>query len=230
MLHYSNVSLFGNRADFPAIMVWNTDNVSSPVQFKESLRTIVDVLLLQAASGGSLMKVAAGNHTAPDSQTIYAMLQCTPDMSEEDCSGCLKSAAQHIPQCCDSKRAATILLPSCNLQYGLGPFYNITRIQEVQAAVSMTSPPPVPAPAPVPAPPADEGMSATESLQYDFGKIRAATDDFSDANKLGQGGFRVVYKGKLENGKEIAVKRLSRRSAQGEIQESCWWPNFSTDI
>ncbi|KAL0409309.1 UNVERIFIED_CONTAM: Cysteine-rich receptor-like protein kinase [Sesamum radiatum] len=262
-LHYSNVSLFGNRAEWPAIMVWDTTNVSSPDQFKERLRTVVDGLSLQAALGGSMMKVAAGNRTAPDFQTIYAMLQCTPDMSEEDCSGCLTSAAQHIPQCCDSKRAATILLPSCNLQYGLGPFYNITRIQEAQAAVSMTSPPPVPAPAPVPAPPghgndntartiiiivatvvaclmvaicvgfclrkrtkkkavetipSDEEMSTTESLQYDFCKIRAATDDFSDANKLGQGGFGVVYKGKLENGKEIAVKRLSRRSAQGDAE------------
>ncbi|CAI9787886.1 unnamed protein product [Fraxinus pennsylvanica] len=38
--------------------------------------------------------------------------------------------------------------------------------------------------------------------------IRTATDDFSDANKLGQGGFGVVYKGKLPNGNEIAVKRI----------------------
>lgn len=37
-------------------------------------------------------------------------------------------------------------------------------------------------------------ISTVESLQYDFGTIRTATDDFSDANKLGQGGFGVVYK------------------------------------
>jgi hypothetical protein len=33
-----------------------------------------------------------------------------------------------------------------------------------------------------------------ESLQYDFENIRSATDDFSDENKLGQGGFGAVYK------------------------------------
>ena len=33
-----------------------------------------------------------------------------------------------------------------------------------------------------------------ESLQYNFETIRAATDDFSDENKLGQGGFGAVYK------------------------------------
>ncbi|XP_015382446.2 cysteine-rich receptor-like protein kinase 8 [Citrus sinensis] len=45
--------------------------------------------------------------------------------------------------------------------------------------------------------------------------IKAATDGFSDSNKLGQGGFGTVYKGVLPNGKEVAVKRLSRKSWQG---------------
>ncbi|THF96472.1 hypothetical protein TEA_017068 [Camellia sinensis var. sinensis] len=45
--------------------------------------------------------------------------------------------------------------------------------------------------------------------------IMAATDNFSDSNKLGQGGFGTVYKGVLSDGKEIAVKRLSRKSWQG---------------
>ncbi|THG11931.1 hypothetical protein TEA_009552 [Camellia sinensis var. sinensis] len=40
----------------------------------------------------------------------------------------------------------------------------------------------------------------------------------SDANKLGQGGFGVVYKGRFPNGKEIAVKRLSKNSSQGELE------------
>ncbi len=40
----------------------------------------------------------------------------------------------------------------------------------------------------------DEISSTTESLQFDFPTIRVATDNFSDANKLGQGGFGVVYK------------------------------------
>ncbi|KAJ4840533.1 hypothetical protein Tsubulata_027348 [Turnera subulata] len=45
--------------------------------------------------------------------------------------------------------------------------------------------------------------------------IQTATNNFSDANKLGEGGFGPVYKGKLSDGKEIAVKRLSMTSRQG---------------
>ncbi|KAJ0745030.1 putative protein kinase RLK-Pelle-DLSV family [Helianthus annuus] len=45
--------------------------------------------------------------------------------------------------------------------------------------------------------------------------IARATDNFSDSNKIGEGGFGPVYKGVLEDGREIAVKRLSETSQQG---------------
>ncbi|KAI4324663.1 hypothetical protein MLD38_030130 [Melastoma candidum] len=45
-----------------------------------------------------------------------------------------------------------------------------------------------------------------------------ATGNFSDENKLGRGGFGTVYKGVLPDGREIAVKRLSRNSGQGIIE------------
>ncbi|XP_051208986.1 receptor-like serine/threonine-protein kinase SD1-8 [Lolium perenne] len=50
---------------------------------------------------------------------------------------------------------------------------------------------------------------------FDVATILAATDSFSIDNKIGQGGFGPVYMGKLDGGKDIAVKRLSRRSTQG---------------
>ncbi|KAI8562777.1 hypothetical protein RHMOL_Rhmol03G0061600 [Rhododendron molle] len=54
-----------------------------------------------------------------------------------------------------------------------------------------------------------------ESLQYDLGTIEAATNNFSNDNKIGEGGFGPVYKGLLPDDQEVAVKRLSRTSGQG---------------
>ncbi|KAK2987271.1 hypothetical protein RJ640_017574 [Escallonia rubra] len=50
---------------------------------------------------------------------------------------------------------------------------------------------------------------------FRFEKLAEATENFHAAQKLGQGGFGAVYKGKLSDGQEIAVKRLSRSSRQG---------------
>ncbi|CAL9778723.1 unnamed protein product [Musa acuminata subsp. burmannicoides] len=53
------------------------------------------------------------------------------------------------------------------------------------------------------------------SLLFDFETLKVATNNFSDANKLGEGGFGPVYKGVLSDGQEVAVKRLARSSQQG---------------
>ncbi|XP_020163465.1 G-type lectin S-receptor-like serine/threonine-protein kinase B120 isoform X1 [Aegilops tauschii subsp. strangulata] len=51
-----------------------------------------------------------------------------------------------------------------------------------------------------------------------FKEIVLATNNFSNSNMLGHGGFGNVYKGTLEDGTKIAVKRLSKGSGQGVME------------
>ncbi|KAL6890185.1 hypothetical protein ACP4OV_008948 [Aristida adscensionis] len=60
-----------------------------------------------------------------------------------------------------------------------------------------------------------EDIEMVESMMIDVSTLRAATGDFAESNKLGEGGFGAVYKGVLPDGDEIAVKRLSKSSTQG---------------
>ncbi|XP_061986506.1 protein NSP-INTERACTING KINASE 3-like isoform X1 [Populus nigra] len=55
--------------------------------------------------------------------------------------------------------------------------------------------------------------------RYTFKELRTATDHFSSKNILGTGGFGIVYKGWLNDGTVVAVKRLKDFNvAGGEIQ------------
>lgn len=53
---------------------------------------------------------------------------------------------------------------------------------------------------------------------YTYEELAQATDRFSEASLLGEGGFGRVYKGMLSSGKIIAVKVLREACRQGEKQ------------
>ncbi|KAL1537399.1 hypothetical protein AAHA92_29918 [Salvia divinorum] len=258
-LRYSNATVYGTLATSPVYYLMNTQNVTSPEQFRADLRTLLDNLRRRAAGGSSARKVAGGNATGPDFQMIFGLVQCTPDLSSGDCTSCLVGAISEIPQCCDGKKGGRVLRPSCNLRFESAPFFNESRLQELEF---VPPPPPVIVEPPPPSgkksgsttqtiviivvvivvclilllvsaiiflrkikkhkpteiPQTVDEISTAESLQYAFSTVKAATNDFSDHNKLGQGGFGTVYKGKLPNGLEIAVKRLSRDSGQGDME------------
>ncbi|CAL5209769.1 unnamed protein product [Lathyrus oleraceus] len=67
-------------------------------------------------------------------------------------------------------------------------------------------------------PKTETDITTVESLRYDLSTLEEATNKFSEANKLGEGGFGEVYKGVLPSGEQIAVKRLSKHSGQGGEQ------------
>ncbi|PPD85453.1 hypothetical protein GOBAR_DD17610 [Gossypium barbadense] len=197
-----------------------------------------------------LKKFATSEANVSGFQTLYSLLQCTPDLTTSDCNTCLRGAIADLPNCCDGKQGGRVLTPSCSIRNELYPFYN-------QTAVSVSAPPPPLTPPPAITPgkskntlliiiaviasiavsvhllflcccllkrrarkkyKAVEEENANifkiETLQYDFSTLEVATNNFSNSNKLGEGGFGEVYKGALPSGQEIAVKRLSRSSGQ----------------
>ncbi|KAF3951411.1 hypothetical protein CMV_022931 [Castanea mollissima] len=268
-LRYSNRSIFNAMEANPLFAFYNTGNVPDVEAFNNVLLPLLNSLRNRTASGNSTHKFALQSAPAPNFQTIYALLECTPDLSKLECNSCLEQVQSYIPQCCNGKQGGKFVTPSCDIRFEVYSFYD----PSVEPPPSPPPPPPslppqVPSAAsPPPESPtttpgkesnssqttivvvvttisaavliisiciciylrkrnprkkveseAEDEISAVGSLQFDFGTIRLATQNFSDANKLGEGGFGIVYKGKFSNGQEIAVKRLSRNSSQGEVE------------
>ncbi|KAJ8627454.1 hypothetical protein MRB53_020761 [Persea americana] len=69
----------------------------------------------------------------------------------------------------------------------------------------------------------DEELPEMGPNTFSYNELRTATEDFNPSNKLGQGGFGVVYKGTLSDGRVVAVKQLLVTSHQGNSQ-------FETEI
>nr|POF09667.1 putative serine/threonine-protein kinase receptor [Quercus suber] len=73
----------------------------------------------------------------------------------------------------------------------------------------------------------------SEDLEVPFfslATIVIATNNFSSDNKLGEGGFGLVYKGTLTDGHEIAVKRLSRKILSGKKNRGFIHPGQSLNL
>ncbi|GLT67762.1 hypothetical protein SLA2020_400470 [Shorea laevis] len=251
ILHYSSQQLFGVMETDP--MGWPLTSITTATEvdaFNQALSSLLNNLSNRAAAGNSLLKYAADSTIGPGvfGGRIYSLVQCFPDLSQENCSRCLETAIQRVTFC-GGKIGCYIQQPSCNLRYETSPFFDAG-----DDIPQPSSPPPTEAVLAK-----GIGHSATttiiistvasllgilllvlwiflrkrkaeetgetieemieaESLQYKFATVQAATNNFNEQNKLGEGGFGAVYKGRLSNGQDVAVKRLSRSSKQGDTE------------
>ncbi|NP_001237891.1 serine/threonine kinase-like protein precursor [Glycine max] len=204
-LRYSNNSNLDNT--FPSVNLINVESVpdSDLTRFNNILASTVNDIKHEVMDSNSGKKFATKEVNFTSSVKLYTLAQCTPDMSTFDCDICLSMAISTLG---DGKQGAQSLLPGCNLRYELYPFYNVSAVS-IQS--ELTPPPPPPSSV-------VDDLIDVESLQFDLAMVEAATEGFSDENKIGQGGFGVVYKGVFPNGQEIAVKRLSVTSLQGAVE------------
>ncbi|XP_061376547.1 cysteine-rich receptor-like protein kinase 10 isoform X4 [Gastrolobium bilobum] len=221
---------------------------SDLTQFNDLLSSTLNDITQKAVNSPSDKKFAAKEANFTSSMKLYTLAQCTPDLSTFDCNRCFSSAISALPNCCSGKRGARTLLPSCNIRYELYPFYNASAVStqpELSSPSSGKSNISIIVAIVVPIVVAvalfilgccflrkraskkynsfrqdsiGDDLIDVESLQFDLATVEAATNSFADENKIGQGGFGVVYKGILPNGQEIAVKRLSVTSLQGTIE------------
>ncbi|KAB1216960.1 hypothetical protein CJ030_MR4G016027 [Morella rubra] len=62
----------------------------------------------------------------------------------------------------------------------------------------------------------DDEVSGIQNVRlFSYKELRIATEDFRPANKIGEGVFGSVFKGRLKDGKIAAIKVLSAESRQG---------------
>ncbi|KAF3777359.1 putative L-type lectin-domain containing receptor kinase II-2 [Nymphaea thermarum] len=192
----------------------SAENTSNPTSFDENLRILFSNLTSKAVQSSPTHFFATGKTLLPDSQTIYALVQCVRDISADQCGWCLRNASGDIEGCFNGRQGGRILRGSCSLSFGMQSFFasdpalvssvqpNHEKLKQKETTLTDTES-------------AEENETTFDLPQISLRTIQVATDKFSESKKLGEGGYGPVYKGKLPDGQEVAVKRLSGRSRQG---------------
>nr|KYP56629.1 Cysteine-rich receptor-like protein kinase 10 [Cajanus cajan] len=248
ILRYSNHNFIGNLTTTPSWYISESKNITDPEEpqkaedYMQSLR--------REATVETNKLYAMGGFNLSHGEERYGLVQCSRDLTNEECSQCLEAMIDEVPQCCRAKLGWQVLAPSCLIKYSDYMFYQITNqtssplpnpakkggtinsktliitIVSVLVAVALlsfsayywrylsnkdseTTPLSF-----------HDHIQRENALNADLPTIpliwiRQSTNNFSELSKLGEGGFGPVYKGNLEDGTEIAVKRLSKTSGQG---------------
>ncbi|XP_043687386.1 cysteine-rich receptor-like protein kinase 10 [Telopea speciosissima] len=254
-VRYSFQMIFSRMVYAGKFPHWNDlqPTVLNPNQFLQIENDLLNELIIQATSNSSNNSFATKEVKISGTGKVLGLVQCTPDISSDDCKSCLQLSMADLKGCCSSRQGGMVLGRYCNLKFQVSPekaggtrlvsfiaivgvpilvflasgfcAYHLWRRKgnQEEEEISQSQ---HPLRIDVEAQTSRivfhssilQGNQIDDSSELpliDYDAIRVTTGNFSDANKIGQGGFGTVYKGTVSDGKEIAVKRLSRRSWQG---------------
>ncbi|CAN6921738.1 unnamed protein product [Brassica oleracea] len=234
LVRYSNRSFYGSLG----LEILRSENYTRDVQANMTdLEITWEALMIGLIDQASSLYYAAGIRKLESSIShLYGVVQCSKDVSLENCTRCLQQNVIEYRSCCRGRQGGIISRPSCFIRWEVYPFLDLfdniapekdgknistgtivaivvvpvvllalgyalwARREAFTAFTTYTG----------------DDITTSGSLQFEFKAIEAATSNFHNTNKLGHGGFGEVYKGTLRNGTQVAVKRLSKMSGQGE--------------
>ncbi|XP_076959840.1 cysteine-rich receptor-like protein kinase 8 [Bidens hawaiensis] len=242
MQRYANYSMFSKMKSDHPFLGCNDFNISDRATDQNQFWERATDLMHQLANDASMdqkKRFAYNELPYNKSGKIYGYAQCTPDLSGSDCKKCVQDSIDRLQRKCYGTQGARAWAASCIVRFENYKFLKFPeksgktkrliivmsivaivvflvcicyyfiakrRIRPITSNHFRDE--------------ADESTKTIteQSLQYELHTIEEATNNFSIENKIGEGGFGVVYKGILSDGTEIAVKRLSQGSAQGSLE------------
>ncbi|XP_028798662.1 cysteine-rich receptor-like protein kinase 10 isoform X2 [Neltuma alba] len=226
ILRYSNKNFFGNVTTSPWWYAAGSKTVSDLTEGKKA-ESFMRGLIVKAMENTTELG-SRGEFDLGGGKKRYALVQCSRDLNTQGCRRCLEAMVDKVAQCCEQKLGWQVLAPSCLIKYDDYMFYQASsspnpnsptahdgdsKSKVIIISVSLSV--------------AIAILSfsififwRTRTSRKDLPTIplpviQRSTHQFSEASKLGEGGFGPVYKGTLPDGREIAVKRLSQSSGQG---------------
>lgn len=119
LLRYSNKNFFGKLSLWPRIPMFDATQ-NSTGEFDSDARILMKGLIEM----GSEAPLMFGTHmfNINGTQRRYGWVQCSRDITCEECRTCLSNMLQEVEYCCEEKQVWRIFSPSCVVMYETQPF------------------------------------------------------------------------------------------------------------
>ncbi|CAJ1920699.1 unnamed protein product [Sphenostylis stenocarpa] len=121
-LRYNIESFFGEVDTSFGIFYFNVENVTDPEAFNKKLGALMDHIRAQAVMPNE-KGLGKGKSVLSPFVTLYALVQCTRDLSEISCAQCLAIAVNNFANFCSHRKGCRVLYSSCYVRYELYPFF-----------------------------------------------------------------------------------------------------------
>ncbi|KAI3898263.1 hypothetical protein MKX03_011331 [Papaver bracteatum] len=147
-LRYSDENYFSILNEEPSTVITYLDNrrITNQAQYIDIVTRLLDDLVIEAVSNTSVSPslYAASSVNYQRFSQVYAMVQCTPDLTPSLCNTCLRSALTRLPS---DAQGARVFFPSCSLRFEYDPSYeNYMHTIEASVPTLQASPPTLQAP------------------------------------------------------------------------------------
>lgn len=125
MVRYSSDPMLGVMEETP---YWDMNRglfASDSKRYGRAVDKLLERFPPKASAGNSKLKYVTGETFVNETVKIFAVAQCTPDLTRGDCLKCLDDAVMEIKSRSSStgQRGARFLFPSCNVRYEEDKFY-----------------------------------------------------------------------------------------------------------
>nr|XP_017242407.1 PREDICTED: cysteine-rich receptor-like protein kinase 3 isoform X2 [Daucus carota subsp. sativus] len=228
-LRYDGYRFFGEISDDEVFCAGN-EFAGNKSLLRESVGELVRNLGVKGAKNEGF---SVGNYNKGDFQ-VYGLVQCWRFLNKTDCEKCLEGLVAKVGSCLP-KTEGSVLNSGCYVRYSTHKFYHNSRTTAASIQTKGGSKHLTLVLAGISAGIASLMLASTtyfflkkhmekqrrEKEQYDYlasvtdsklifsyEMLEKATKYFHDSNKLGEGGSGHIYKGRLPDGRTVAIKRI----------------------
>ncbi|KAJ0771100.1 putative protein kinase RLK-Pelle-DLSV family [Helianthus annuus] len=239
-VRYENYNFY-TQANTVVYSFCNNKTAHQPREFRKAAEKLL--LDLQIAAPRTKKYYAASTRKiVVDNETVYAIAQCNLNVSQSSCLECLQLKSRFLQVCLPSTSGFT-MTNRCFMRYGRTPFFRQNQKTDIASLLwdghssktrsiigvvvgaasflllvltffllwyrgrrNKTS----------------RGQQGAQDLNgaiyYNYKHLELATNNFSEENIIGKGGFGEVFKAILDDKKVVAVKNLKLGYGGAKVQ------------